>query len=285
MRKIYCLSAVLVLLLFLPACANEPQPSGSGEEKGAAMEVSQGRTAAADVEKQTSSPVKGKVVETMDAGPYTYIQLDIGSDMRLWAAIPKKDLEIGEEITLHGGDMVVENFNSSTLNRTFDIIIFATGVSSDSDQEFDDGEAAGDYGDDAVLDTIPASGGSAGNVVPFAGVIVEKAPGVDGHRVVEIFEKASILDKKNVVVRGQVVKFSKNIMGKNWIHIQDGTGDPEKNTHDLVVTTTDTVEIGDIVTVEGQAAAAIDFGYGYEYDVIVENAKISKVENAKNMAI
>ena len=64
-------------------------------------------------------------------------------------------------------------------------------------------------------------------------------------------------------------------MGKNWIHIQDGTGDPQKNTHDLVVTTDGMAEKGEVVTIEGVVAANKDFGSGYKYEVIIEDAKVT----------
>ena len=65
-------------------------------------------------------------------------------------------------------------------------------------------------------------------------------------------------------------------MGKNWIHLQDGTGNPMQNSHDLVVTSAETVEVGSIVTIEGTLAAEKDFGAGYKYDAIVEDAAIIK---------
>ena len=65
-------------------------------------------------------------------------------------------------------------------------------------------------------------------------------------------------------------------MGKNWLHIQDGTGDPMKNSHDLVVTTTDQLSGPKIITVEGTVAADKDFGAGYKYQVLIENATITE---------
>ncbi len=65
-------------------------------------------------------------------------------------------------------------------------------------------------------------------------------------------------------------------MGKNWLHIQDGTGNPLKNHHDLVVTTMEEPDKGAIVPVEGTLNYERDFGAGYKYDVIVEDAKIEK---------
>ena len=65
-------------------------------------------------------------------------------------------------------------------------------------------------------------------------------------------------------------------MGKNWHHIQDGTGDPTNNTHDLVVTSSAIVEKGTIISFEGVLAADKDFGAGYRYDVIIEDAGVVK---------
>jgi phosphopantetheine adenylyltransferase len=65
-------------------------------------------------------------------------------------------------------------------------------------------------------------------------------------------------------------------MGKNWIHLQDGSGDPMKNTHDLVVTTSETAAKDAVVVVEGVLSKDKDFGAGYRYQAIIEDAKISK---------
>ena len=77
-------------------------------------------------------------------------------------------------------------------------------------------------------------------------------------------------------MKGKVVKFSPSIMGRNWIHLQDGTGDPMKNSHDLVVTSEATVETGQVVVAEGTLAAEKDFGAGYKYDAIIEQATVSQ---------
>jgi len=290
MKKIYCCLTWVALTVALTACGNNQQSSEPAKEKKAAVEAPAGQTAPAGQEaaapagQEAPAPapaaaLKGKVAETMDASGYTYVRLDDGSGKEMWAAVPKTELKVGEEITLQGGS-VMENFNSKTLNKTFEKIIFATGVSRGNEQEVSAAGAAGSFDAAVKKEGADASGGSAGNVVPFTDLKVEKAAGPDGQAVAEVFEKAATLDKKNVAVKGQVVKVSKNIMGKNWLHIQDGTGDPNKNTHDLVVTTPDTAEKGDIVTVEGPAAANKDFGSGYKYDVIIEDGKVTKAEGA-----
>ena len=90
----------------------------------------------------------------------------------------------------------------------------------------------------------------------------------------ETYEKAGELDKKTVVVRGKVVKVSKGIMGKNWVHLRDGSGDPGKGTNNLVVTTQDDPKVGDVVTAKGTLYKDKDFGAGYKYRVIVEEATV-----------
>lgn len=287
MKKIYSCLTCVALAVALIACGKNEPAKEAGKDK-AAVQAPAGQTAPAGKEaageaapagKEAAAPpaaLKGKVAETMDASGYTYVRLDDGSGKEMWAAVPKTDLKVGEEITLQGGS-VMENFNSKTLNKTFEKIVFATGVSRGNEKEVTatSGEA-GTFDAAVKKQGAEASGGSAGNVVPFADLKVEKAAGPNGQQVADIFAKATTLDKQTVTVKGQVVKVSKNIMGKNWLHIQDGTGDPNKNTHDLVITTMDVAEKGDIVTVEGPAVANKDFGSGYKYEIIIEDAKVSK---------
>jgi hypothetical protein len=120
------------------------------------------------------------------------------------------------------------------------------------------------------------SGGSARAIVPYAGLQVDKATAPNSYTVGELFANAAELNKQKVTVKGQVVKISPNIMGRNWIHIQDGSGNPEKNTHDLVITADQMVQKGDIVSFEGTLSADKDFGFGYRYTVIIEDAVVVK---------
>ena len=120
-------------------------------------------------------------------------------------------------------------------------------------------------------------GGAEGAKAPASSepIKVEKATGKDAYTVSELYEKSGTLDKKGITVRGKIVKVSKGIMGKNWIHLQDGTGDSGKGTHDLVVTTAmDAAAVGDAVTVKGTIYKDKDFGSGYKYAVIMEEATI-----------
>jgi hypothetical protein len=144
------------------------------------------------------------------------------------------------------------------------------------------GETAGTFSDAAPSEgvshgmTSTSSGGSSRAIVPLVGAEVEKSTAENGYTVGELFARAADLNGQKVTVQGQVVKISRNIMGRNWIHIQDGSGDPVTNTHDLVVTSSAVVEKGTVVSLEGVLAADKDFGAGYRYDAIIEDAVLVK---------
>jgi hypothetical protein len=73
-----------------------------------------------------------------------------------------------------------------------------------------------------------------------------------------------------------VVKFSPSIMGKNWVHLRDGTGAKADGTNDLLVTTNELAKVGDVVLAKGVVRVDVDFGMGYAYKVLVEDATLTK---------
>lgn len=105
---------------------------------------------------------------------------------------------------------------------------------------------------------------------------VPKAAGPDARTVAEVVTKRAALKGKTVVVSGKVVKFNAGILKMNWVHLRDGTGTDADNTNDLLVTTNETVKVGDVVTVKGVVHVDKDFGMGYAYKVLVEEAKLQK---------
>jgi hypothetical protein len=115
-------------------------------------------------------------------------------------------------------------------------------------------------------------GGSEGAKAPASGepIKVEKAKGKDAYTVSELYEKSGTLDKKSVSVRGKVMKVSRGIMGKNWVHLRDGSGDAGKGTNNVVVTSQEDPKVGDVVTARGTLYKDKDFGAGYQYAVILE---------------
>lgn len=229
--------------------------------------------------------VTGEVAETMNAGGYTYML--VANQMgKQWVAIPESKIAVGQTVTYVQG-MVMNQFYSKSMDRTFETIIFSAGLAdqlpkAEAEQERP-AEGASSFnaavmqensmGEGAALAENP--NGSAGAVAPMVDAVkVEKAGGPNGHSVEEIFASGESLAGKTVRVQGRVVKVNMEIMARNWVHLQDGTGNPMQNTHDLVVTTKEAVEEGKIVTLEGVVAFEKDFGYGYKYTVLVEDAKL-----------
>ncbi len=245
----------------------------------------------------------GKVLETTNTAGYTYVLVDTGAK-KLWAAAPAFTVKVGDTAAISGG-MPMANYHSKSLNRDFDVVYFTGGVVVNGAQA-----AAGDKGAGLPKDHPPIGGekaalpkdhpaiggqtpalpqghpsiggeaaGSAKEHPPIASGAaptksdlsgLKKAPG--GKTVAEIFAGKSKLGGQSVKVRGKVVKFNAMIMGKNWLHLQDGTGSPGSN--DLVVTTSTDVKVGDTVLVTGKVTLNKDFGSGYSYVVIIEDAKV-----------
>jgi aspartyl/asparaginyl-tRNA synthetase len=106
-------------------------------------------------------------------------------------------------------------------------------------------------------------------------VKVDKAAGADGRTIAEVYAQRGTLKEKGVTVRGKVVKFNEGIMGRNWVHLRDGSGTANKD-NDLTVTTDAKVAVGDVVVVKGTVRVDKDFGTGHPYAVIVEDAKVAK---------
>ena len=204
--------------------------------------------------------LSGKVIETMNGGSYTYVYLE-KKGKKTWVAVPLMEVKVGQNMAFMPGSEM-RNFSSKTLNRTFESIYFSGGPMAISATK----TAAAPH-DGSKSTAAPAAGGK---------ISVEKAAGPNAYTVGEIFAKKISLDKKTAVVRGKVVKVSTGIMGKNWFHIQDGTGDSAKSTHNLVVTSQDSPAVGDVVTVKGTLYKDKDFGAGYKYDIIMEQAKIQR---------
>ena len=271
--KIGCCLGSLALIVGLTACGNDISETNPATQAG-----SQSQMSVQTPSDPQLAAFSGKVLETQDVSPYTYVRLDDGAGNETWAAVPETQLEIGEEVALQGG-VVMTNFTSKTLNRTFESIIFASGiVRSSENKTVQTPEGAGGSSAEGGPHGMASqsSGGSTSAIVSFTGVKVEKSTAPNGYTVGELFAEAASLNNRKVTVKGMVVKVSPNIMGKNWLHIQDGTGDPTKNTHDLVVTSSDMAARGTIVSLEGVLAADKDFGFGYRYDVLIEDAVLVK---------
>jgi hypothetical protein len=106
--------------------------------------------------------------------------------------------------------------------------------------------------------------------------VVPKAQGPDARTVAEIFGKRAELKDKPVLLRGKVVKVTPAVMGKNWLHLRDGSGLAKDNTNDIIVTTKEQTKVGSVVVARGVVRTDIDLGSGYAYKVLIEDATLQK---------
>lgn len=197
--------------------------------------------------------LRGEVLEVLSVPTYTYLRLKT-KEGETWAAVQKAQVKKGDQVTLVNMQ-TMERFESKTLNRKFDKIVFASLAGADA--------------------RLPA--GHGGPPAPAKPVgKVERAKAADAKTVAEVVAGPAALNGKSVTIRGQVVKVSMGIMGKNWIHLQDGSGSAAKGTHDIVVTTKDTTAVGDVINASGTVRTDVNLGSGYVYAVLVEDAKIRK---------
>jgi hypothetical protein len=204
-----------------------------------------------------TNEVKGVVLEVTDVESYTYLRLKT-KDGETWAAVGKAPVKKGDEVTLVNV-MVMKNFESKSLKKTFPTILFGTLG----------GAAAGTAGYDMAA---PHAGTAM--KTDSADIHVAKASGADARTVSEIITQSAKLKDKPVLVRGKVVKYNPAIMGKNWVHLRDGSGSAADNTNDVLVTTDNATKIGDVVTVKGIVRTDKDFGAGYSYKVLIEEATL-----------
>ncbi len=264
MNKTTLITALLLaaLLITVSACG-EKATTTTNENAATTTAKSDEAAPAADANSWT-----GEVLETMNSGGYTYVHVDTGTE-KIWAAATESAtaITVGQRVTVPKG-MMMQNFPSKTLDRTFEEIYFVGGIYAEGAQPKAEGGMGGMGG--AMPGGMPGgTSGNANNVVPDAKIEgVNKVSG--GYTVAEVFAQASSLNGQTIKVRGRVTKFTANIMGTNWVHLQDSTEG------DLTVTTSAVVATGDLVVVEGALAANKDFGAGYKYAAIIEKASITK---------
>jgi hypothetical protein len=231
----------IVLLIFVQSIYSE-LASTAAAQPTAESSQSQGK----------DSSLSGKVIETMTSGGYTYTLIE-QNGQKTWVAVPATKISVGQQVSFRPG-VAMGSFESKTLNRKFDNIIFSSGLL---------GQAPMAHGTEMTSEQHPISTSQAQNKP------IEKAAGANAYTISELIKKSTQLDNHAVSVRGEVIKVSEKIMGKNWIHIMDSSAKDY-----LVVTSANLPKVGDVVTVSGTLHKDKDFGSGYKYALIIEDATI-----------
>ena len=114
-------------------------------------------------------------------------------------------------------------------------------------------------------------------LIAGAGLVSFNATAADApaKTVAVIYKYKAALAGKPVSAQGKVVKVNNGIMGRNFVHVQDGTGDAKASTNNLVVTSKQTAAVGDKVSISGTVVLDRDFGSGYSYPLLIEDATIT----------
>ncbi len=260
-RTLTMLLAAMTAVTLLTACKDEaPQVAQKPEGHPPTAAAPSGMPAAMPGQ---PAGVSGKVVETMNTAGYTYVLIDTG-EKQVWAAGPETQVAVGDVVALAPGQEMY-NYHSNSMNRDFDVILFVPSI------------MVGGAGQGMMGAQMPNGQMPSGHPDINAAAEVEvdftdltKAEG--GQSVADIFANKADLSGKEVKVRGKVVRFSPQIMGKNWIHLQDGTDTDGKN--DITITTDTMAEVGDTVLVTGVLTTDKDIAHGTVYDVIIEDANV-----------
>lgn len=231
--------------------------------------------------------VRGEVLETMDSAGYTYVHVKTDKDKR-WIAARQTAVKVGDVVQAHEG-MPMPDFKSQTLNRSFDVVYFVDTIVNLSSAAAGSGHPGGPlpqgHPGGAMPDGHPANGmppghpsvaGSASDGAPAAKPADITVAAVEpGRDIAYVHANRESLAGQTISLRGKVVKYNDGIMGRNWVHLQDGSGDPADGSNDLTITTQDATAVGDTVVVTGTVILDKDFGAGYSFPVMMEEAKIS----------
>jgi hypothetical protein len=258
-------------LASLTACKESAPPAPAPQAQANAATLARTQTAMPGAQK-----IHGTLAEKMDSGGYTYLRITSGG-VDTWAAVPQAQVTVGQEIDV-AVQMTMDAFTSKTLNRTFDKIIFGTlgGAAAAAP-----GMGAPGMGAPATNGFAAAAPGAAGSApaMPAAAAApaapagpVAKATGPNAKTVAEIFADKAKLKDAPVTIHARVVKVTEGVLGKNWLHLKDGSGAPGSD--DITVTTTSRAAVGDVITIKGTVHLDRDFGAGYSYPVLIEEATL-----------
>lgn len=195
-----------------------------------------------------------KVKEVLQTSSYTYLFVN-ENNKDYWIAVGKADVKVNDHLYYQEA-LVMKDFKSEELDRTFDQILFVENIG----------------GVKLKNDSMPNDSLHQQVLVQEKKPVINVDIAPNGIRIAELMKNRDNYANKKVIIRGQVVKINANIMDRNWVHLKDGTSHSGKS--DLTFTTLEEVNIGDVVTFEGTVAIEKEYGAGYVYPLIVEDAKL-----------
>ncbi|MCF6356345.1 MAG: hypothetical protein L3J54_00940 [Draconibacterium sp.] len=209
-----------------------------------------------------------EVTEVIQATSYSYLKVKENFGER-WVAVSKQDIKVGD-VYYYNDALQMTNFKSKDLDRTFDVIYFVSQISKTPLNK---------------ASKMPMTQNSMGMQQQHTGKVETKKEStitlkkpVNEITLAKVFENREKYSAEEFKIRGVVVKVNKEVMGRNWIHIQDGTSN--NGIFDLTITTQEIAKVGDEVVFKGKLTLNKDFGAGYFYEVIMEDAVLLSKKQA-----
>ncbi len=220
--------------------------------------------------KKETAPLKDGIheavaQEVLHVKEYSYVRV-LENDVEKWLAAPITTVQIGETY-YYGGAMEMQNFYSKELDRTFTSISFIEKLSATPE-----GTARNIGGTPHPVEAVPSEGESHVPAADKKKIDVTPTEGVIS--IAELFKNKDAYAGKEVTLKGEVTKYNPGILNTNWFHVQDGSD--FEGEYDLTATTSEEVTMGTVITFTGKVVLDKDFGAGYFYKVIIEDAKIVK---------
>ncbi|MFZ4546913.1 MAG: hypothetical protein ACOYN4_05750 [Bacteroidales bacterium] len=207
------------------------------------------------------------VKEVLQTSKYTYL-LVVENSEENWLALPKMEASTGETYYYRNGFKMTD-FESKELNRKFAVVYFLESISKTPEIVAREAMPNPHTSMPQITDSASAAKYTANVVVEKENVKVQ--PAEEGITIAELLADKQKYAGKTIRIKGKVTKFNAKIMSRNWIHIQDGTEYSGK--FDLTATTDIEATVGETITLEGTITLDKDFGYGYSYEVLMEDAK------------
>jgi len=252
------LSAVLVLMM--TSCNNGPKVISSSVEEGSSNNEGGSTGIFSDtVSYANNKPGATKsgmhevvVQEVLPTSKYVYMRVKEGEE-EFWVATAKQEVEVGQTYFYKGG-LLKTNFESKEYNRVFDKVYLVGKI-----------VAANHSQTASSMGNIPQLKEEKGNSSEPRNIQKEGSV-----RIADLVANPEKYEGKTIQISGECTKVNPNIMGRNWMHLKDGSNDD----YDLVITSDVAIPEGHVVTMTGKVVLNKDFGAGYKYDLILEEGKI-----------
>lgn len=239
-----------LIILLLSGCDKSPKVISPTESASGSTGIFSGDTAAVTPvysgQLGTEDLHTVTILEVLPTVKYVYLRVKEGQE-EFWIATLKTEIAVGEDYFYRGG-LLKTNFESREHKRVFDKMYLVSSL------------VKADHGIQPTSTQRPLNDNEMRAAVTVTDVI----------KISDLVTEPKKYNGKTIQIRGNCIKVNSNIMGRNWIHIQDGSQDD----FDLVITSTSQVPVGHTITMSGKVVLDKDFGSGYKYSIILEEGEL-----------